>query len=493
MDSNDQVLDQSEPIEPDESSQAESLDEVEETSGAVLDTPDANLEEEASEVAEEKPVAKETSTQQMSDQELFMAALDGDFSSTSDQDTFMLPEFQKGSIITGVIASISPNEMLVDVGAKSEGVIGSREIEFLGPEYISGLSVGDEIRVYVANPEDRRGNIVLSVRRALEEQDWKDALDYKEGNRPYESKVTGYNKGGLIVNFGKVRGFVPASQVSAERRRRSVGKSPEQRWGSMVGEEITVKVIEVDRGRNRLILSESAAYEEVRAEQRAELLDNLTIGTVIEGRVISLADFGAFVDIGGIDGLIHLSELAWEPVLHPRDVLRIGQEVKVEIISIDRDRQRIGLSRKSQQDDPWESLIRSYREGQLVQGEVTKLTNFGAFARLVEEPAIEGLVHISELAEHRVKHPAEIVAEGQILTLRIIRIEPDKRRLGLSLKKVTDADYAADDWRDFDLDSDDDADEVTEVKTAAEAEAEAEAEVEAEAEAEVEVEAEAEV
>jgi len=217
----------------------------------------------------------------------------------------------------------------------------------------------------------------------------------------------------------------------------------------MVGEEISVKVIEVDRGRNRLILSERAAAQEQRARRRQELFEELEVGQIREGRVVRLTDFGAFVDIGGADGLIHLSELSWRHVDHPKEVLKTGDQVKVEVISVDRERQRIGLSRKNVMPDPWDDLAQSYRPGQLVQGKITKLAKFGAFASLVEQPAIEGLIHISELADHRVAHPRDVVNEGDVLTLRILRIEPDRRRLGLSLKRVDSPEYMDEDWEDF--------------------------------------------
>jgi small subunit ribosomal protein S1 len=377
----------------------------------------------------------------------------------------MFAPLKRGQIVSGAIASISDSEILIDVGAKSEGIIKGRELERLDREVLAGLEVGEDIEVYVLNPEDRQGHILLSLSRALEEQDWTLAEEYMQDETVYESKVSHYNKGGLIVRFGRVRGFVPASQVSRDRRRRSTGNTPEDRWASMVGEEISVKVIEVDRGRNRLILSERAAAREKRAEKRAELLDSLTVGQVLTGHVISLADFGAFVDLGGADGLIHLSELSYRHVDHPRDVLKVGEEVEVEIIHIDVDRQRIGLSRKSRLEDPWDRLAREYEPDQLVQGRVTKLTKFGAFARLVDAPEIEGLIHISELADRRVEHPSEIVSEGEVLTLRILRIDTDRRRVGLSLKRVDSSEYLSSDWREMldsvnmDADEDDDEDE----------------------------------
>jgi small subunit ribosomal protein S1 len=242
---------------------------------------------------------------------------------------------------------------------------------------------------------------------------------------------------------------VPASQVGRERRRQGKGSTPEERWGDMVGEAIAVKVLEVDRSRNRLILSERAADRERRSERRAELIDELEVGQRRTGRVVRLTDFGAFVDLGGADGLVHLSELAWRHVDHPKDVLNAGDEIEVEVINLDKERQRIGLSRKNCLRDPWDVVEEDFRAGQLVQGRITKLTKFGAFAALIDRPEIEGLIHISELADHRVAHPRDVVNEDEVLTLRILRIEPQRRRMGLSLRQVDSAEYIDDDWEDL--------------------------------------------
>jgi small subunit ribosomal protein S1 len=235
--------------------------------------------------------------------------------------------------------------------------------------------------------------------------------------------------------------------VSAERRRRSDGvEAPEQKWGKMIGETAQVKVIEVDRNRNRLILSERAATKESREQLKERLLAEIKPGDTRKGRVISLAEFGAFVDIGGADGLVHLSEISWKRVTHPNEVLKTGQEVEVEVLSVDRDRKRIGLSIKRREPDPWTVLQRKYQPGQLVSGKITKLTKFGAFARLEGEDDVEGLIHVSELADGHIDHPKNAVAEGQQVTLRVLKIDPDKRRIGLSLKRAASAEYADADW-----------------------------------------------
>jgi small subunit ribosomal protein S1 len=390
--------------------------------------------------------ALEMSSQQQTDDELFRAALDGEISMGEGFEEFMFAPIKRGQIIKGTVAGKSESEILVDIGVKSEGLITGRELDDLDSETKGALRIGDEIMVYVLSSESSGGHVYLSLKRALEEQDWVDAEDYMKEVKLYESKVTGFNKGGLIVKFGKLRGFVPASQISRERQMRSSGETPDQRWSKMVGEDIAVKVIEVDRGRNRLILSERAAAKEVRTQRRQDLLTTLAVGQVHTGHVISLADFGAFVDLGGADGLIHLSELSWEHVTNPKEVLNVGDEVKVEIINIDPERQRIGLSRKKVLEDPWVSVANQYKPGQLVQGTITKMTKFGAFARLVDRPEIEGLIHISELSDRRIAHPREAVEENQIVTLRVIRVDSERRRLALSLKQAMSEEFAETDW-----------------------------------------------
>jgi small subunit ribosomal protein S1 len=326
------------------------------------------------------------------------------------------------------------------------GVIPSHELEKMSKSTLETLKEGAPITVFVVNPRGQDGNAVLSVNRALEELDWRKAEEFRQTQDVLESRVAGYNKGGLIVRFGRVRGFVPQSQMSAERRRMLSGETPEERWGKMVNESIAVKVMEVDRARNRLILSERSASRESREKRKENLINQLTKGEVRSGRVVSLEDFGAFVDIGGAEGLVHLTELSWKHVTHPRELLQVGQEVQVEVISIDRDAKRIGLSIKSQEQDPWDMVAINYNVGQLVLGLVTKLTKFGAFARLVDVPEIEGLIHISELSDKRVTHPREVVQEGDRLTLRVVKMDIADRRLGLSLKKVNSPEYLDQDW-----------------------------------------------
>jgi small subunit ribosomal protein S1 len=346
----------------------------------------------------------------------------------------------QGEIRTGVIASVSSSQILVSVGAKSEGVILGRELELIPPEEREAFTVGQEIPVYVVNPEDQNGNIVLSYVRAQEQMGWEQVEKMVESNEDYEGKVEGYNKGGLIVPVHGLRGFVPASQISLTRRNAAQGDTPEQRWGKMISEPITVRVIEVDRERRRLILSERAANPESRQSIKERVIEELQEGEVLTGRVTSLADFGAFVNVNGADGLVHLSEISWERVQHPSEVLEVGQEIKVKVISIDREKKRIGLSIRALENDPWQDKVGKFKVGELVEGVITRLTKFGAFARL--EGDIEGLIHISEIGETRIEHPKEVLHEGDVVALRIIRIDPDQRRIGLSMRKVDSGAYA---------------------------------------------------
>ena len=352
---------------------------------------------------------------------------------------------QQGEIRKGVIASITPGQILVSIGTKSEGIIAGKEYEQIPSDELAGLQVGQAIHVYVLNPEDQNGNLVLSFTRAQEEVGWQHVEELMASKESSHSSIIGYNKGGLIVPIGGLRGFIPASQISLSRRASLVGDTPEQRWSKMIGEDIDVCVIEVDRERRRLILSERAASTETRETLKERVIEELKEGEVRIGRVTSLADFGAFVNISGADGLVHLSEISWDRINHPSEVLKVGQEVKVKIISIDKEKKRIGLSIRQLEEDPWSRQVAHYQVGQLVQGSITRLTKFGAFARL--EGELEGLIHISEISEKRIEHPKEVLKEGDVVTLRIIKIDPDNHRIGLSLRRVESMAYADMDWQ----------------------------------------------
>jgi small subunit ribosomal protein S1 len=351
----------------------------------------------------------------------------------------------QGEIRKGIIASITPGQILVSVGTKSEGIITGKEYELIPSDELANLKVGDEISVYVVNPEDQNGNLVLSYMRAREEESWQEVEALQASKQATHSTILGYNKGGLIVPIGGLRGFVPASQISLTRRAGVTGDTPEQRWGKMIGQEIDVCVIEVDRERRRLILSERQASTETRESVKERVLEELKEGEVYLGRITSLADFGVFVNVNGADGLVHMSEISWERIQHPSEILKVGQEVKVKVINIDHEKKRIGLSIRQLQSDPWDEKAAQFQVGQLVEGTITRLTKFGAFARLAED--IEGLIHISEISERRIEHPKEVLKEGDICTLRIIKIDPSVHRIGLSLRRVDSMAYADMDWQ----------------------------------------------
>jgi small subunit ribosomal protein S1 len=354
-----------------------------------------------------------------------------------------LPQY--GDIREGEVVAHRNHEILIDIGAKSEGIIPSEEVEKMDSEIKTLLAVGNTIPVYIVNPDDSDGNIILSYAKAMEEEDWETAQSLHDSQDIFKGKIIGYNKGGVLVKVGMVRGFVPASQLDSSRRYDN-SLSNEDRLRALVGDEVTARVIEVDRSRNRLILSERAAAKEIRQEQRKNILSQIGDGDVCEGKVVNLADFGAFVDIGGLEGLVHLSELSWKRVNHPSELLAIGDKVKVHVLNVDRERSRVALSLKQLEPDPWEKVEDIYVEGQLVEVTISKLTKYGAFARLNDEYELEGLIHISELSQDRVNHPRDVVHKGQVVAVRIIRVDTDQRQLGLSLKQV-----ASDRFIDADL------------------------------------------
>jgi small subunit ribosomal protein S1 len=355
--------------------------------------------------------------------------------------SFDLKEVKRGDTLTGTIVSVSPHEILVDVGCKCEGIVTGRELERLSPEDIAELKVGDQVVVYVVRPEDDEdGHIALSLARAWVEKDWVLAQQMFESGDIYEGVVAGYNKGGLIVNFGRVRGFVPVSQLESSRGMARTGK--EDQWSHMVGQNLRLKIIEIDRRRNRLIMSERAAMQEWRKGQKDRLLTSLKEGDVLTGRVTSLADFGAFVDLGGADGLIHLSEISWMPISHPRDVLKVGETVQVYVLQVDSSRQRISLSLKRLQPEPWSQVLDKYEIGQVVTATITRLASFGAFAKVDD---VEGLIHITELTDANITHPREAINEGDTVQVKIIHIDPERRRMGLSLKQAR----GTGDWEEY--------------------------------------------
>jgi small subunit ribosomal protein S1 len=339
-----------------------------------------------------------------------------------------------GDVMDGIIMHVDRDELLVDIGSKAEGIVPSREYSTLAPEEKQALQVGDTVLVFVVQPENQEGHPVVSIDRARQEKSWRRLQEIHEANEVIEAEVTNYNKGGLLVNLDGVRGFVPASQVTEIRGGDEASKQADM--ARLIGSTLPLKVIEINRHRNRLILSERQAIQERRDVMKEKLIEELKEGEVRKGRVSSICDFGAFVDIGGADGLVHLSELSWSRVRHPSEVLRVGQEVDVYVLGINAQEKKIALSIKRTQAEPWSRVAAKYEVGQLVRGTVTQLANFGAFARI--EDGIEGLIHVSELADERITHPKQVVGEGQQLILRIIRIDPQRRRMGLSLRRALD-------------------------------------------------------
>ena len=382
-------------------------------------------------------------------------------------DHYNFHELETGQTIEGTIVSIDSNGIMVDIGSKSEGIVPTRDLERVDADKRENLAVGETIFTQVVRPMSRDGHAILSLSRALAEYDWQHAAELLESQEIFEGVVNGYNKGGVIVYIGKARGFVPASQLVSDEGHKS--EDNDDRFAGLVGITLQLKVIELDRSRNRLILSERQAMREWRRHQKEKLLSELQIGDVRKGVVSSLAPFGAFVDLGGADGLIHLSELSWSRVQHPEEVVKISDEVEVKIISVDRDRSRIGLSLRQLQPEPWTVIHEKYAIGQLVEAEITRLTTFGAFARIENE--IEGLIHISELSDKRISHPKEVVQQGQTITVRVIKIEPDRRRIGLSLRRVAEEEYAVIQWEP---ETEEEADEEPTAMASAMIEAEAE-------------------
>jgi small subunit ribosomal protein S1 len=348
---------------------------------------------------------------------------------------------RRGDIRKGVILSTGPEEIVVNIGLKREGIVPSSDLERLGEEAVSELEVGCEVPVFILKPRDQNGNVVVSLYRARLEQDWLNAQDLLASGEVWDGVVGGYNRGGLVVPFGKLRGFVPASQITGFPRRLPPDQR-ESKLAEMVGRRLHLRVIEVDRRRRRLIFSERAGERKWREHQRERLMQELCEGDIVHGTVSNLCKFGAFVDVGGADGLVHVSELSWRRVRHPREVLQVGEKVDVYVLQLDYERKRIGLSIKRLQPEPWTLIDDKYDVGQLVEGTVTKVTDFGAFALIKE--GVEGLIHVSELSEPAPNHPNEIVTEGERLLLRIVRLDVRRRRLGLSLKRVLQSEW--DEW-----------------------------------------------
>lgn len=351
--------------------------------------------------------------------------------------SFSEKEPERGEIISGTVLAVDKQGLIVDIGLGRDGIVLRQDLERLDAS-IQFLK-GDEIDVMIIRSEDEDGNLVLSVSQARQSEDWRNAEKLMEGEEVWEGVVTEANRGGLIVPFGNLRGFVPASHVVGLSRGLSEDDRKNQ-MSNLVGQRVMLKVIEVNWKRRRLVFSQRDAQRERREARKEVLLDKLAEGEIRKGVVSGLRDFGAFVDLGGADGLIHISELAWHRVKHPREVLNVGDEVTVYVLRLDEEGKRIGLSLKRLQKNPWDIIEEIYHVGQLVEGRVSRVAQFGAFVSL--DPGIEALLHISQMAEPQPEHPSLVVHEGQRLLMRVISIEPDKQRLGLSLKEVTQEEQA---------------------------------------------------
>jgi small subunit ribosomal protein S1 len=333
--------------------------------------------------------------------------------------------FEEGDVVNGKVVRIDKDEVLVDIGYKAEGVIPSNELSIRkSVDPAEEVELGEEIDALVLTKEDAEGRLILSKKRARFEKAWRKIEIAADSGEPVEGSVIEVVKGGLILDLG-VRGFLPASLVDIRRV---------HNLDEFMGQTLECKVIELNRSRNNVVLSRRAVLEEERKEVREQILGRLEPGQVVEGKISNIVDFGAFVDLDGIDGLIHISELSWSHVNHPSEVVAIGDTVRIKVLDIDRDRQRISLGLKQTQEDPWQRVISTHRPGDVLEGAVTKVVAFGAFVEIL--PGVEGLVHISELADHHVENPSEVVEPGATLNVKILEIDEERRRLSLSIKRV---------------------------------------------------------
>ena len=338
-----------------------------------------------------------------------------------------LTDFDEGDLVKGTVVQIEHDEVLLDIGFKSEGVIPSRELSIrkdADPSEI--VALGDEIEALVLQKEDKEGRLILSKKRAEYERAWISVEEKFKAGEAVTGEVIEVVKGGLIIDIG-LRGFLPASLVDLRRVKD---------LDMYLGTELEARVIEMDRNRNNVVLSRRVLLEEGRKNERAEILSKLTKGMRLKGTVSSIVDFGAFVDLGGIDGLVHISELSWNHVNHPSEVVKVGQEVEVEVLDVDLSRERISLGLKQTTPDPWIKLVESYPVGSVIDGKVTKIVPFGAFVELASN--VEGLVHISEMAPRRIETPAQVVKVGQEVKVKVMEVNPDRRRISLSMKAAAE-------------------------------------------------------
>jgi small subunit ribosomal protein S1 len=344
---------------------------------------------------------------------------------------FDLP--QRGDLREGTIVEVRPHELLVNIGVKRDGVVPQSDLSRLEPDFVQNLEVGQSVTVVVSRTSDDDGSFLLSIADALQEQDWIKAQELLDSGEITMHAVIGYNKGGLTVEFNHLRGFVPASHV-IDMPRNMTEEARRSELESRIGDEMRLKVIEVERRRRRLVMSQMLAEREYRARQKEELFRTLSVGDVLEGEVRGMRPFGAFVDIGGADGLLHVSEIDWAPVGHPQDVLHKGQKLEVRVIRLDPEKQQIALSRKRVLPNPWDGIEERYHAGDVVKAKITRVVDFGAFAQL--EPGVEGLIHISELADITVAEPLKSVQTGDEVEVKVLRVDPRRQRVGLSHRQV---------------------------------------------------------
>jgi small subunit ribosomal protein S1 len=378
----------------------------------------------------EAPTSEDTTAAPSSDLEIFEKYIEEDLD-------FDLPS--RGDLREGTIVEIRPSELLVNVGSKRDGVVPSSDLQRLDKKYVDSLKVGQTVDVVVSRQPDDDGIFLLSMSEALQRRDWQLAEELLESGEVTEHEVEGFNKGGLTVQFHHLRGFVPASHVVDMPRNLSEDQRREE-LQSRIGRTLRLKVIEVERRRRRLVMSQSLAEREFQAQRRKELFETIHVGDVIQGEVRSMRPFGAFVDIGGADGLLHVSEIDWRPVNHPRDVLDVGEMVEVQVIRVDPENHRIALSRKRRLPNPWDTVEERYHPGAIVPAKITRVVDFGAFAQL--EPGVEGLIHISELADIAVAEPLKTVQVGDEVYCKILRVDSNRQRIGLSIRQVLDSERA---------------------------------------------------
>lgn len=400
---------------PDDSTQSESVQsEAKQTAGTPVKVSEVGMTQ----------TGENNFTQDASDREIFEKYLETDLD-------FDLPE--RGDLREGVIVEIRSNELLVNVGSKRDGVIPQSDLAKLDPEFVKNLHIGQVVDVVVSRPPEDDGTFQLSIADALQQRDWIDAQELLESGKIVTHKVIGYNKGGLTIEFRHLKGFVPASHVIDMPR----NMSEDQRRTELEaynGQSMRLKVIEVDRRRRRLVMSQMLAEREYRDTRREELFSTLKVGDIIEGEVRNLRPFGAFVDIGGADGLLHVSEIGWSPITHPREALNVGDKIQVQVIRLDPKEQRIALSRKRALPNPWDNIEQHYRPGDVMSATITRVVDFGAFAQL--EPGVEGLIHISELADITVAEPLKTVTAGDEVRVKILRVDAKRQRIGLSRRQA---------------------------------------------------------